>query len=163
MHAICVRSAPFLPQAKSHTRHCVDPNQRADMPSRSWVLLLLVLPSVCAQMNMGPEEEEMLEQMGIKGQPMGRKNLKPQAEIFKKDLKYIHCNVCRQMVEISLGKATELLEKRFKFQKKRKHDSTEFDGEGAVQEYMDLLWCAASRPAPAPVPAPAWITRPACP
>mmetsp|Transcript_82251 Transcript_82251/g.199589 ORF Transcript_82251/g.199589 Transcript_82251/m.199589 type:complete len:278 (-) Transcript_82251:82-915(-) len=109
------------------------------MPSRSYVLLLLVLPSVCAQMNMGPEEEEMLEQMGIKGQPMGRKNLKPQAEIFKKDLKYIHCNVCRQMVDISLGKATELLEKRFKFQKKRKHDSTEFDGEGAVQEYMDKI------------------------
>ena len=131
------------------------------MPSRSYVLLLLVLPSVCAQMNMGPEEEEMLEQMGIKGQPMGRKNLKPQAEIFKKDLKYIHCNVCRQMVDISLEKATELLEKRFKFQKKRKHDSTEFDGEGAVQEYMDKIWCDASRPAPAPVPAPAWVERPA--
>ena len=131
------------------------------MPSRSQVLLLLVLPSVCAQMNMGPEEEEMLEQMGIKGQPMGRKNLKPQAEIFKKDLKYIHCNVCRQMVDISLEKATELLEKRFKFQKKRKHDSTEFDGEGAVQEYMDKIWCDASRPAPAPVPAPAWVERPA--
>ena len=124
------------------------------MPTRSWVLLLLILPSVCAQMNMGPEEEEMMEAMGIKGQPMGRKNLKPQAEIFKKDLKYIHCNVCRTMVDISLDKATELLEKRFKFQKKRKHDSTEFDGEGAVQEYMDKIWCGASRPAPAPAALP---------
>ena len=85
----------------------------------------------------------MLEAMGIKGQPMGRKNLKPQAEIFKKDLKFIHCNVCRQMVDISLGKATELLEKRFQFQKKRKHDSTEFDGEFAVQEYVEKIWCAA--------------------
>ena len=103
----------------------------------------------------------MLEAMGIKGQPMGRKNLKPQAEIFKKDLKFIHCNVCRQMVDISLGKATELLEKRFQFQKKRKHDSTEFDGEFAVQEYVDKIWCAACRPAPAPAPAPAWLERPA--
>jgi hypothetical protein len=107
--------------------------------SRSCVLLLLALPSARAQMSMGPEEEEMLEAMGIKGQPMGRKNLKPQAEIFKKDLKFIHCNVCRQMVDISLGKATELLEKRFQFQKKRKHDSTEFDGEFAVQEYVEKI------------------------
>ena len=113
------------------------------------MLLLLALPSARAQMSMGPEEEEMLEAMGIKGQPMGRKNLKPQAEIFKKDLKFIHCNVCRQMVDISLGKATELLEKRFQFQKKRKHDSTEFDGEFAVQEYVEKIWCAACRPAPA--------------
>ena len=117
--------------------------------SRSCVLLLLALPSARAQMSMGPEEEEMLEAMGIKGQPMGRKNLKPQAEIFKKDLKFIHCNVCRQMVDISLGKATELLEKRFQFQKKRKHDSTEFDGEFAVQEYVEKIWCAA-QPRPSP-------------
>ena len=129
--------------------------------SRSCVLLLLALPSARAQMSMGPEEEEMLEAMGIKGQPMGRKNLKPQAEIFKKDLKFIHCNVCRQMVDISLSKATELLEKRFQFQKKRKHDSTEFDGEFAVQEYVEKIWCAACRPAPAPAPAPAWLERPA--
>ena len=59
--------------------------------SRSCVLLLLALPSARAQMSMGPEEEEMLEAMGIKGQPMGRKNLKPQAEIFKKDLKFDRC------------------------------------------------------------------------
>ena len=114
------------------------------MRTRSFVLVLvLALPSARAQMSMGPEEEEMLEAMGIKGQPMGRKNLKPQAEIFKKDLKFIHCNVCRQMVDISLGKAAELLEKRFQFQKKRKHDSTEFDGEFAVQEYVEKIWCAA--------------------
>ena len=125
------------------------------------MLLLLALASTRAQMSMGPEEEEMLEAMGIKGQPMGRKNLKPQAEIFKKDLKFIHCNVCRQMVDISLSKATELLEKRFQFQKKRKHDSTEFDGEFAVQEYVEKIWCAACRPAPAPAPAPAWLERPA--
>ena len=114
------------------------------MRTRSFVLVLvLALPSARAPMSMGPEEEEMLEAMGIKGQPMGRKNLKPQAEIFKKDLKFIHCNVCRQMVDISLGKAAELLEKRFQFQKKRKHDSTEFDGEFAVQEYVEKIWCAA--------------------
>ena len=130
---------------------------------RSCLLLLALLPSVCAQMSMGPEEEEMLEQMGIKGQPMGRKNLKPQAEIFKKDLKYIHCNVCRTMVDISLTKSTELLEKRFKFQKKRKHDSTEFDGEGAVQDYMDKIWCGALRTRPAPAPGYAWVWRLACP
>ena len=33
----------------------------------------------------------------------------------------------------------QLLEKRFKFQKKRKHDSTEFDGENAVQEYVEKI------------------------
>ena len=89
---------------------------------------------------MSAEEEEMLEQMGIKGQPMGRKNLKPQSEVFKKDLKYIECNVCRTMVDLALRKSTEVLEKRFKFQKKRKHDSTEFDGENAVQEYVEGMW-----------------------
>ena len=103
--------------------------------------LLLLLPAVTAQgMSMSAEEEEMLEQMGIKGQPMGRKNLQPQSEVFKKDLKYIECNVCRTMVDLALTKSTELLEKRFKFQKKRKHDSTEFDGENAVQEYVESMW-----------------------
>ena len=83
----------------------------------------------------------MLESMGIKGQPMGRKNLKPQAEIFKQDLKYIHCGVCRKMVEKALEKSTELLEKRFQQLKKkrRKHETTEFDGEGAVQEYVEKM------------------------
>ena len=85
----------------------------------------------------------MMEAMGIKGQPMGRKNLKPQAEIFKKDLKYIYCGVCRKMVDIALDKSTELLAKRFQFKKKRKNEATEFDGEGAVQEYVEKMWCAA--------------------
>ena len=109
--------------------------------SRSCVLLLLALPSARAQMSMGPEEEEMLEAMGIKGQPMGRKNLNPQAEIFKQDLKYIYCGVCRKMVEKALEKSTELLEKRFQQLKKkrRKHETTEFDGEGAVQEYVEKM------------------------
>lgn len=92
-----------------------------------------------AQMSMSAEEEEMLEDMGIKGQPMGRKNQKPQAEILKADLKYISCGVCRKMVDIAYDKAAELLEKRFKFQKKRKHEATEFDGEGAVQEFIEKM------------------------
>ena len=103
------------------------------------LVLAMHLRSVSSQMGMGPEEEEMMEAMGIKGQPMGRKNLQPQAEIFKKDLKYINCNVCRIMVDIAYDKSKEILEKRFKFQKKRKHDSTEFDGEGAVQEFVEKL------------------------
>ena len=81
----------------------------------------------------------MLESMGVKGQPMGRKNLKPQAEIMKADLKYIKCGVCRKMVEIAHDKATELLEKRFKHKKKRKHEVVEFDGEGAVQEFVEKM------------------------
>ena len=92
-----------------------------------------------AQMSMSNEEEEMLESMGIKGQPMGRKNLKPQAEILKPDLKYIKCGVCRKMVDIAYDKAGELLEKRFTFQKKRKNEATEFDGEGAVQEFIEKM------------------------
>lgn len=92
-----------------------------------------------AQMSMGPEEEEMMEAMGIKGEPMGRKNLKPQSEILKADLKYIRCGVCRKMVDIAYAKSTELLEKRFNFQKNRKRDVTEFDGEGAVQEYVEKM------------------------
>ena len=103
------------------------------------LVLALQLRSTSSQMSMSPEEEEMMEAMGIKGQPMGRKNLQPQAEIFKKDLKYINCNVCRTMVDIAYDKSKELLEKRFKFQKKRKHDSTEFDGEGAVQDFVEKL------------------------
>ena len=70
---------------------------------------------------------------------MGRKNLKPQAEILKADLKYIRCGVCRKMVGIAYEKAGELLEKRFKFQKKRKNEATEFDGEGAVQEFVEKM------------------------
>ena len=102
--------------------------------------LLIGLPAVAGQgMQMSAEEEEMMEAMGIKGEPMGRKNLKPQAEILKADLKYIRCGVCRKMVGIAYEKAGELLEKRFKFQKKRKNEATEFDGEGAVQEFVEKM------------------------
>ena len=103
--------------------------------------LLLLLGGALGQMSMSAEEEEMMEAMGIKGQPMGRKNLNPQAEIFKQDLKYIYCGVCRKMVEKALEKSTELLEKRFQQLKKkrRKHETTEFDGEGAVQEYVEKM------------------------
>ena len=46
------------------------------------------------------------------------------------------------MVSIAYPKAKELLEKRFKFKARRKRDTTEFDGEQAVQEYTETLWCA---------------------
>jgi len=88
---------------------------------------------------MSAEEEEMLEAMGVKGQPMGRKNLKPQAELLKSDMKYIRCGVCRKMVDIAMAKSMELLEKRFKVHKKRKNELTEFDGEGAVQEFVEKM------------------------
>ena len=39
------------------------------------LLLLLLWEGASAQgMDMSAEEQEMLEQMGVKGQPMGRKN-----------------------------------------------------------------------------------------
>ncbi len=115
------------------------------MPRAYVVLFGALLSGAHAQgMSMSAEEEEMMEAMGIKGQPMGRKNLKPQAEIVKSDLKYIYCNVCRKMVEIAYDKSTELLEKRFKFKAKRKNEVTEFDGENAVQEYLEKFWCAAA-------------------
>ncbi|KAL3918667.1 MAG: hypothetical protein SGPRY_005925 [Prymnesium sp.] len=97
-------------------------------------------------MSMSAEEEEMLEQMGIQGQPMGRKNLKPQAEIIKSDLKYIYCNVCRKMVEIAYEKSAQLLEQRFTYKTKRKNELTEFDGEGAIQDYIEKMWYASSNP-----------------
>jgi len=77
--------------------------------------------------------------MGIKGEPMGRKNQRPQAELLKADMKYIRCGVCRKMVDIAMAKSTELLEKRFKVHKKRKNELTEFDGEGAVQEFVEKM------------------------
>merc|ERR1719163_2526481 len=94
--------------------------------------LLLLVGSARAQMSMGPEEEEMLE-------AMGRKNLDPQAELLKADMKYIRCGVCRKMVEVAYDKSSELLEKRFAFKKKRKNEATEFDGEGAVQEFVEKM------------------------
>ena len=110
-----------------------------------YILALALLLShaylASAQMQMSDEEEEMLEAMGIKGQPMGRKNQKPQAELLKADFKYIRCGVCRKMVEEAYYKSQDLLEKRFAAEKKkrRKHDVVEFDGEGAVQEYVEKM------------------------
>lgn len=103
------------------------------------VLLSALLSCAAAQMSMGPEEEEMMEAMGIKGQPMGRKNLEPQAELLKGDMKYIKCGVCRKMVDIAYAKSTEILSKRFAVKKKRKNEVTEFDGEGAVQEFVEKM------------------------
>ena len=65
------------------------------------LLCLGLLGAAHGQMSMSPEEEEMLEQMGIKGEPMGRKNQKPQAELLKSDMKYIKCGVCRKMVALA--------------------------------------------------------------
>ena len=64
-----------------------------------------------------------------------------QAEAIKSDLKYIYCGVCRKMVEISFHKSSELLEKRFKHKKKHKHEAVEYDGEGAVQDFVEKIWC----------------------
>merc|ERR1719335_1938463 len=80
-----------------------------------------------------------MEAMGIKGTKMGRKNLEPQAELLKSDMKYIRCGVCRKMVDVAYAKSTELLQKRFAFKKKRKNEATEFDGEGAVQEFVEKM------------------------
>jgi len=77
--------------------------------------------------------------MGIKGEPMGRKNQRPQAELLKADMKYIRCGVCRKMVDIAYSKSEEILKKRFSFKKKRKNEATEFDGEGAVQEFIEKM------------------------
>jgi hypothetical protein len=98
-----------------------------------------VLALTAAQMQMSDEDEEMLQQMGIKGQKMGRKNTTPQAELLKQDMKYIRCGVCRKMVDVAMEKSTELLEKRFAFKKKRKNEATEFDGEGAVQDFVEKM------------------------
>ena len=103
-------------------------------------LALCALRLASAQMGqMSPEEEEMLEKMGVRGQPMGRKNLKPQAELLKDDMKYIRCGVCRKMVEEAYPKSQQLLEARFRYQKKHKHQVVEFDGEGAVQDFVEKL------------------------
>lgn len=108
---------------------------------RLLLLLLLLAERAMAQgMSMSAEEEEMLESMGVKGQPMGRKNLEPMAEVIKSDLKYIHCNVCRKMVSIAYPKSQEILAKRFQFKARRKRDTTEFDGEQAVQEFTEKFW-----------------------
>merc|ERR1719409_1516087 len=43
------------------------------------------------------------------------------------------------MVDIALDKSTVLLAQRFAFKKRRKNDATEFDGEGAVQEFVEKM------------------------
>ena len=111
------------------------------------VALVLCASMAAAQMSMSAEEEEMLAEMGVSGQPMGcgsaparaarrarsfrvcatrdtawrrHKNQEPQAEPIKSDLKYIYCGVCRKMVDIALPKSQELLANRFKFKKRRR-------------------------------------------
>lgn len=90
-------------------------------------------------MSMSAEEEEMLEQMGISGQPMGRKNLEPMAAPLKSDLKHIYCGVCRKMVDQAYAHATDILDKRFSHSKKRKREVVDFDGEGALQTYTETM------------------------
>mmetsp|Transcript_14524 Transcript_14524/g.19696 ORF Transcript_14524/g.19696 Transcript_14524/m.19696 type:complete len:309 (-) Transcript_14524:308-1234(-) len=102
-------------------------------------LLLSVCRHAAAQMQMSAEEEEMLEEMGIKGSPMGRKNLEPMAAPIKSDLKYIYCGVCRKMVDVAYDKSQQVLEKRFAYQKRRKRETVEFDGEAEVQEFTEKM------------------------
>eukprot|EP00962_Isochrysis_galbana_P002468 scaffold660_cov134-Isochrysis_galbana.AAC.1 len=92
-----------------------------------------------AQMQMSADEEEMLEGMGIKGSPMGRKNQEPMAAPIKSDLRHIYCGVCRKMVEVAHGKAQQVLEKRFRHKKKRQRETVEFEGEEAVQEFTEKM------------------------
>jgi len=109
-------------------------------------VLAACLFALCSgQMSMSADEEAMLEEMGVSGQPMGRKNQEPQAEALKGDLKYIYCGVCRKMVEVAYTKSNELLEKRFKHKKKHKHEVVEYDGEGAVQEFVEKM-CLPLKP-----------------
>jgi len=108
--------------------------------ARQLFVAFAIVSSASSQgMSMSAEEEEMMEAMGIKGEPMGRKNQRPQAELLKADMKYIRCGVCRKMVDIAYSKSEEILKKRFSFKKKRKNEATEFDGEGAVQEFIEKM------------------------
>mmetsp|Transcript_9208 Transcript_9208/g.20146 ORF Transcript_9208/g.20146 Transcript_9208/m.20146 type:complete len:309 (+) Transcript_9208:200-1126(+) len=110
-----------------------------------FVSCCLLFASVHAQMSMSAEEEEMLEAMGVRGQPMGRKNQEPQAEVIKGDLKHISCGVCRKMVELAYPRSQEILEKRFKHKKKRARETVDFDGEAAIQEYVETM-CLPLKP-----------------
>jgi hypothetical protein len=108
-------------------------------------LLLAAAVAAClalesaAQMQMSADEEEMLEGMGIRGSPMGRKNQEPMAAPIKSDLRHIYCGVCRKMVEVSHVKAQQVLEKRFRHKKKRQREMIEFQGEEAVQEFTEKM------------------------
>lgn len=114
---------------------------------RAVTLALLIAAGIaaCAAQSMSAEEEEMLEEMGVKGTPMGRKDQTPKAEVIKSDLKYIRCEVCRMGVAVAYEKARSILEKRFKYQKKRKNEAVEFDGEEAVQDFVEAM-CDSDKP-----------------
>ena len=76
-----------------------------------------LLGAAHGQMSMGPEEEEMLEAMGIKGQPMGRKNTKPQAELLKSEeqrrrMAEMRAYLDRQIKDKASTKAAARLEAR---------------------------------------------------
>lgn len=88
---------------------------------------------------MSDEEEEMLEEMGVKGTPMGRKNQEPKKEVIKSDLPYIRCEVCRRAVELAYTHAKTVLDKRFKHKAKRRNEFTQFDGEGALQDFIEQV------------------------
>jgi len=109
------------------------------------LVALAAVGTANAQMSMSAEEDEMLEEMGVKGTPMGRKDSTPKMEIVKSDLPYIRCDVCRRMVALAFEHATTVLDKRFKHQPKRRNEFTQFDGEGEVQDYVEKL-CSPDKP-----------------
>jgi hypothetical protein len=118
------------------------------MCGRRLALAALVIASVLgparAQMSMSPEEEELLEEMGVKGTPMGRKDQTPKSEVVKSDLPYIRCDVCRRMTEMAYEHAKQVLDKRFKYKAKRKNEIVNFDGEAEVADYIEKL-CAPDK------------------
>lgn len=95
--------------------------------------------------SMSAEEEEMLEELGVTGTPMGRKNQEPKAAAVKSDLPYIRCEVCRRVVDMAYTHATEVLDKRFKHKAKRRNEFTQFDGEAALQDFIEKV-CVVDKP-----------------
>lgn len=108
------------------------------------VILAFITGGACQGMQMSHEEEEMLEEMGVKGTPMGRKDQTPKAEVVQSDVKYIRCDVCRTVVEKVLREGERLLSKRFEYKSKRKNEFVDFDGEGAVQDFIERV-CVADK------------------
>ncbi|KAG8462465.1 hypothetical protein KFE25_010290 [Diacronema lutheri] len=98
-----------------------------------------------AQMGMSGEEEEMLEELGVTGTPMGRKNQEPKAPAVKSDLPYIRCEVCRRAVELAYAHAKDKLDKRFKHKAKRRNEFTQFEGEAEIQEFIEKV-CVVDKP-----------------
>lgn len=96
-------------------------------------------------MSMSDEEEEMLEEMGVKGTPMGRKNQNPKSEVVRSDLEQIKCDVCRKVVDLAYANARETLEKRFRHKSKRKNEFNQFEGEATVQDHLEKV-CVADKP-----------------